>query len=65
MLICFVQHSVKKRQMASQYAYTNIMRPQIVSGIQDRASAFIRKCNESKEESMDAYVSLFASPVIF
>jgi hypothetical protein len=51
--------------MASQYAYTNIMRPQIVSGIQDRASAFIRKCNESKEESMDAYVSLFASAVIF
>jgi len=51
------KHSQKKRFIASQYANTNIMRPQVIGGIQDRADAFIRKCIESGKSGMDAYVS--------
>lgn len=50
-------HSHKKRFIASQYANTNIMRPQVMGGIQDRAAAFVQKCVESGKSGMDAYVS--------
>ncbi|KAL2075839.1 hypothetical protein VTL71DRAFT_782 [Oculimacula yallundae] len=51
-------HSQKKRYIAGQYANTNIMRPQVMAGIQERAEAFAKKCAESKGTSMDAYVWL-------
>lgn len=53
-----MQHSQKKRYIAGQYANTNIMRPEILDGIRDRADAFVQKCIESKGASMDAYVYL-------
>ncbi|KAE9370408.1 putative cytochrome P450 [Stipitochalara longipes BDJ] len=51
-------HSQKKRFIASQYANTNIMRPQVMGGIQDRADAFIKKCVQSGHSGTDAYVYL-------
>ncbi|PMD59186.1 cytochrome P450 [Hyaloscypha bicolor E] len=51
-------HSQKKRFIASQYANTNIMRPQVMGGIQDRAGAFVKKCIESGQSGIDAYVYL-------
>jgi hypothetical protein len=56
-----VQHSQKKRHIASPYANTNIMRPRVIGGIQNRADAFIQKCVESEGKSLDVYVS----PVVF
>ena len=55
-----VQHSRKRRYIASQYANTNIMRPEVLASIQDRADAFIRKCNQSQNQSLDTYVSALA-----
>ncbi|KUJ21876.1 cytochrome P450 monooxygenase [Mollisia scopiformis] len=51
-------HSQKKRHIASQYANTNIMHPEVLGGIQDRANAFIRICEKSKGTGMDAYIYL-------
>ncbi|RDW79808.1 hypothetical protein BP6252_04446 [Coleophoma cylindrospora] len=51
-------HSQKKRYIAGQYANTNIMRPQVMSGIQDRADVFVQQCRNSAGMSTDAYVSL-------
>ncbi|KAF4635358.1 hypothetical protein G7Y89_g2744 [Cudoniella acicularis] len=51
-------HSQKKRHIANQYANTNILRPQVIKGIQELADAFVNKCVESQEKSMDAYVYL-------
>ena len=55
------KHSQKKRFIASQYANSNIMRSQVMGGIQDRADAFIKKCVESGKLGMDAYVSFVLS----
>lgn len=57
-LLTLRKHSQKKRYIAGQYANTNIMRPQVVGGIQERADAFVKKCVEAQGASMDAYVSL-------
>ncbi|KAF8866807.1 cytochrome P450 [Acephala macrosclerotiorum] len=51
-------HSQKKRYVAGQYANTNIMQPEVMGGIQDRANAFVKRCEESKGTGMDAYVYL-------
>ncbi|KAH7419068.1 cytochrome P450 [Cadophora sp. MPI-SDFR-AT-0126] len=51
-------HSQKKRYIAGQYANTNIMRPQVMGGIQERAEAFIKKCTEAQGHSIDAYIYL-------
>lgn len=51
------QHSQKKRYIASQYANTNVLRPQVMGGIQERADEFVKKCVDSGGEGMDAYVS--------
>jgi hypothetical protein len=51
-----VQHSQKKRYIAGQYANTNIMRPGVIDGIQDRADAFVKICAESQGASVDIYV---------
>jgi hypothetical protein len=32
------------------------MRPQVMGGIQDRAGAFVKKCIESGQSGIDAYV---------
>lgn len=50
------QHSQKKRHIASQYANTNILRPQVMRGIQERANEFVKKCVDSGGEGMEAYV---------
>ncbi|TVY17621.1 putative sterigmatocystin biosynthesis P450 monooxygenase [Lachnellula arida] len=56
----FMQFGVsqKKRYIAGQYANTNIMRPSVVGGVQERAAAFVMKCAESGRESLDVYVYL-------
>lgn len=51
-------HSQKKRHIAGQYANTNIMRSQVMGGIQDHADAFIKRCDEHAGKSIDAYVIL-------
>ncbi|CZT40831.1 related to benzoate 4-monooxygenase cytochrome P450 [Rhynchosporium secalis] len=51
-------HSQKRRYIAGQYANTNIMRPQVMEGIQDRAEAFAKRCAESQGTSLDAYIWL-------
>jgi len=51
-------HSQKKRHIAGQYANTNILRPDVTNGVQDRAAAFVQKCIESKGLIIDAYVRL-------
>ncbi|KAE8451562.1 hypothetical protein EG329_003635 [Mollisiaceae sp. DMI_Dod_QoI] len=51
-------HSQKKRHVAGQYANTNIMHPQVLGGIQDRATAFVKRCEESGRSGMDVYIYL-------
>ncbi|KAK6581509.1 hypothetical protein PZA11_006200 [Diplocarpon coronariae] len=57
--------SQKKRHIAGPYANTNILRPQVIGGIRERANAFVKKCTEARGKSLDAYVSLIqdVSPV--
>lgn len=56
--LMIVQHSQKKRYVAGQYANTNIMRSQVLGGIQDRVDAFVKKCVESGGASIDVYVCI-------
>ncbi|KAL3424538.1 cytochrome P450 [Phlyctema vagabunda] len=51
-------HSQKKRHIAGQYANTNIMRPEVLGGIQERADVFIANCEKTEGLSTDVYVSL-------
>ncbi|KAH6680345.1 cytochrome P450 [Halenospora varia] len=51
-------HSKKKRHIANSYANTNIVRHEVIGGIEKLAAAFMKKCDEFKGNSMDAYVYL-------
>lgn len=56
-LLTHLKHSQKKRYIAGQYTNTNIMRPQVMGGIQGRSDAFVSKCTGSQGGSMDVYVT--------
>ncbi|SPO02789.1 related to benzoate 4-monooxygenase cytochrome P450 [Cephalotrichum gorgonifer] len=49
-------HSKRRRIIADRYANSNIMRPVSMTGIQERASKFITKCNESVGQSLDIFL---------
>lgn len=49
-------HSQRKRILADKYANTNIMRPEHLAGLQDRAQRFLQSCTSLGE--VDAYVQL-------
>ncbi|KAH8668137.1 cytochrome P450 monooxygenase [Tricladium varicosporioides] len=51
-------HSQKKRHIANSYSNTNVMRREVIGGIEKLAVAFVKKCEEFKDNSMDAYVYL-------
>ncbi len=50
------QHNQKKRHIAGQYANTNIMRPDNLKGIEERAQAFLKKCLETNASQGDTDV---------
>lgn len=49
------EHSQRKRILADRYANTNIMRPEMIKGLEDRAKLFLEKC--LAETDPDVYVS--------
>ena len=52
-------HAQRKKIFAERYAMTNIMRPDILEGIQKRADSVIEKCRASMSSgSLDVYVVL-------
>lgn len=55
-----VQHSYMKRYLADRYANTNMMKPEVLSGIVQHARDFLAKCLEQcygKDGFADIYVS--------
>ena len=50
-----------KRHISGPYAKTNIMRNEVLSGIQSRASEFSRRCQKLGTEALDVYVSTMNS----
>ncbi|TVY39378.1 putative sterigmatocystin biosynthesis P450 monooxygenase [Lachnellula occidentalis] len=51
-------HAQRKRLFADRYAMTNIVRPEIVQGIETRAESVLSKCKESMGGYLDVYVTL-------
>ncbi|KAK4106461.1 cytochrome P450 3A13 [Parathielavia hyrcaniae] len=51
-------HAKRKRVIADRYANTNIVRPQSLDGIAERASNFVKRCTQSMGGSLDLYVRL-------
>ncbi|KIW02724.1 uncharacterized protein PV09_06158 [Verruconis gallopava] len=51
-------HAERKKLFADRYAMTNVMRPEIIDGIQKRAMAVVEKCRESVGKCLDVYVTL-------
>lgn len=54
-----------KRYMADRYANTNIMRPDNLQGIEERAQAFLKKCLETNasQGDTDVYVRKWSQRV--
>lgn len=49
-------HSQRKRILADRYANTNIMRPETIQGLQDRARSFLKNCLSAPDGFVDVYV---------
>ncbi|KAK4043948.1 putative sterigmatocystin biosynthesis P450 monooxygenase [Parachaetomium inaequale] len=49
-------HARRKRILADRYANTNVVRPQSLDGIAERAGNFVKKCVQSAGGSLDLYV---------
>ncbi|KAF7592007.1 hypothetical protein BBP40_000787 [Aspergillus hancockii] len=52
------KHARRKKLFADRYAMTNVVRPEIVQGIQDRAASVIEKCKASLDSHLDVYITL-------
>jgi hypothetical protein len=52
-----MQHSKRKRLFAERYAMTNVMKPEPLAAINERAMTFVFKCLEAGKKSVDVYVS--------
>lgn len=51
-------HAERKRLFADRYAMTNIIKPEIMEGIEIRANSVIEKCKASAGSYLDVYVTL-------
>ncbi|TVY44849.1 putative sterigmatocystin biosynthesis P450 monooxygenase [Lachnellula subtilissima] len=51
-------HAQRKKLFADKYAMTNVVRPDIIKGIEARAESVISKCKESTGGYLDVYVTL-------
>ncbi|KAJ5183417.1 hypothetical protein N7492_001033 [Penicillium capsulatum] len=49
------EHSKRKRIFAERYAMTNVMKPQPMAAIHERAMSFVRQCAEAGPKSVDVY----------
>ncbi|CEJ91335.1 hypothetical protein VHEMI07054 [[Torrubiella] hemipterigena] len=49
------EHDQRKRYIAASYANTNIMHPDVISGIQERVDEFIRQCEAANGQAIDIY----------
>lgn len=52
------EHSQRKRILADKYANTNIMRPEHLQGLRDRAQTFLQNCTSTTDGDVDAYKQL-------
>jgi hypothetical protein len=50
------KHSQMKRRFADRYAMTNVMRPNMLKGIEEHAHSVVEKCSNSEGHSVDVYV---------
>lgn len=51
-------HSQRKRILADKYANTNVMRPEHLQGLKDRAQTLLHNCTSTSDGEVDAYVQL-------
>lgn len=51
------QHAKRRRVIADRYANSNVMRPDSMSGIRERAARFVARCEASVGQSLDIFVS--------
>jgi cytochrome P450 len=52
------EHAERKKLFADRYAMTNVLRPEMLQGIQDRAMSVAEKCKASMGSYLDVYVTL-------
>lgn len=55
----FVKHAARKRRFADRFAMTNILRPEVLGGIQEKALKVTKYCEKAGGKALDAYVSDF------
>ncbi|KAH9919288.1 cytochrome P450 [Fomitopsis serialis] len=53
-------HGERKKIFADRYTKSYIMQPEVVSGIQDRATDFVTKCTENLGKAADIYMKEIA-----
>ncbi|KZT69584.1 cytochrome P450 [Daedalea quercina L-15889] len=51
-------HGERKKIFADRYTKSYIMQPEVVNGIQDLATEFVKKCTENAGKAVDIYVYL-------
>ncbi|KAL1937820.1 hypothetical protein VTO73DRAFT_12839 [Trametes versicolor] len=52
------EHADTKKHFAGQYNKVHVMRPEVVSAMQDNVDAFLSRCEENLGRSVDIYVLL-------
>ncbi|GLI78457.1 hypothetical protein PoHVEF18_006772 [Penicillium ochrochloron] len=53
--LCKDEHSKRKRLFAERYAMSNVMKPEPLAAIKERATTFVSKCVEAGKKSVDVY----------
>ena len=51
-------HAERKKLFADRYAMTNVVRPGLLDGIQERAMKVVEKCQDTVGSHLDVYVTL-------
>jgi hypothetical protein len=57
-------HARRKRIIADRYANSNIVRPEPLGGIAERAAKFSQRCAQSVGGYLDIYVCFDPDPVV-
>ena len=64
-MLCYIclfgQHAAIKKQFAERYSKSHVMKPEVVSVIQENVDAFVTRATEQLGASIDIYVRLLLS----
>lgn len=52
----YLKHKEKKRSITKSYRNSEILKPAMMNGIEERSRAFLRKIEEAEDGIIDVYV---------